>query len=141
MKKWHLLFGPVAAGLVCAGCGKHQEQPAASPPASSAAENPGQQTGQPSPPVGSSRTTPTQPSAAAAPTTAAAPVPVNANTANSEAALAALTQAVRKFGFEKRRLPNSVQEVIAAGYVSPIPQPPPGKKFVLDKKNVQVVLE
>jgi len=38
-------------------------------------------------------------------------------------------------------MPKSLQEVIAAGYISPMPQAPPGKKFVLDPKTVQVVLQ
>jgi hypothetical protein len=141
MKNWHLLSGSVAAALVCAGCGKHSEQPAALTQAASAAENGLQQTSQPQPAPATASTQPRQTPAPAGPNAAPPSTPVNGNTANSDAALASLTLAVRKFSFEKRRMPSSVQEVIASGYISPIPQPPPGKKFVLDKKTVQVVLE
>ena len=139
MKNWHSGF--VAAAVVCAGCSKHSEQAVAQPPASSTTENRAQQTSQSQAAPAPTSTPPRQTPVAAAPNATAPSAPVNANTANSDAALASLTQAVRKFSFEKRRMPSSVQEVIASGYISPIPQPPPGKKFVLDKKTVQVVLE
>jgi hypothetical protein len=59
---------------------------------------------------------------------------------NAEKALADLTQALRKYSFENRRMPKTFSEVIAAGYVQPVPQPPPGKKFEIDPKTKQVVL-
>lgn len=60
--------------------------------------------------------------------------------ANVDAVLSQLTQAVRKYGFEKRRLPKTVEEVVAAGYVSGMPPAPAGKKFAIEPKSVQVVL-
>jgi nitrous oxide reductase accessory protein NosL len=56
------------------------------------------------------------------------------------AALGELTQALRKYSFEHQRLPKTISEVVAAGYVKNIPQAPHGKKFVIDAKTVQVVL-
>ena len=56
------------------------------------------------------------------------------------AALGELTQALRKYSFEQRRLPKSFSEVVAAGYVKSLPQTPPGRKFAIDAKTVQVVL-
>ena len=63
--------------------------------------------------------------------------------ATDEAQIAAvlneLTQAVRKFGVEQRRVPKSLEEVAARGYLSSVPPAPAGKKFVIDK-NLQVRL-
>jgi hypothetical protein len=132
-------FFPVAimAAVLC-GCGKHSEQPAPTQPASVSADSAAsQQPGEPTAPPSSAQPTPAASAPAPAATTPAA-APSNANT---EAALATLTQAVRKYSFEQRRMPKSLQEVISAGYISPMPQAPPGKKFVLDAKNVQVVLQ
>src|SRR5262249_54496964 len=61
-------------------------------------------------------------------------------TANTTAVLAQLTQALRKFSFEHRRVPKSFSEVAGAGYVSAMPQAPPGKQFAVDVKRVEVVL-
>jgi len=63
---------------------------------------------------------------------------------SSEAALNAaldeLTQALRKYSFEHQRLPKTFSEVVSAGYVKNMPQAPPGKRFEIDAKTVQVVL-
>jgi hypothetical protein len=59
---------------------------------------------------------------------------------NLVSTLADLTQALRKYSFEQKRLPATFQEVISAGYVSPQPTPPAGKKFEIDRKTKQVVL-
>jgi nitrous oxide reductase accessory protein NosL len=63
-----------------------------------------------------------------------------ASEAALNAALGELTQAMRKYSFEHQRLPKSFSEVVAAGYVKNMPQAPPGKKFEIDAKTVQVVL-
>ena len=60
--------------------------------------------------------------------------------ANLETTLSQLTQVLRKFSMEHRRVPKSFSEIVAAGYVSGLPQPPPGKQFAVDVKHVQVVL-
>src|SRR5207237_8652981 len=59
---------------------------------------------------------------------------------NPDKTLAELNEALRKFSFENRRLPKSFSEVIAAGYVQPAPQPPPGKKFEIDSRTKHVIL-
>jgi hypothetical protein len=59
---------------------------------------------------------------------------------NMEKTLADLTQALRKYSFERRQMPRSFSEVIAAGYVQPVPQAPPGKKFEIDPKTKHVAL-
>lgn len=55
--------------------------------------------------------------------------------------LGALTQALRKYSAEKQRVPATLNEVVAAGYVQTLPQPPPGKRFVIDTRRVAVVLQ
>jgi membrane-bound lytic murein transglycosylase B len=54
--------------------------------------------------------------------------------------LAELTQAVRKYGFEKQKVPASLEELVAAGYLSAKPAAPAGKKFSIDPKTMQVVV-
>jgi hypothetical protein len=74
---------------------------------------------------------------------------VATNAGNSAAAseaglaniLAELTQALRKFSAEKRQVPASLSEVVAAGYLKNLPQPPPGKAFAIDPKNLQVLVK
>jgi len=64
----------------------------------------------------------------------------NASEAALNAALGELTQALRKYSFEHQRLPKTFSEVLAAGYVKNMPQAPPGKRFEIDARTVQVVL-
>ena len=56
------------------------------------------------------------------------------------ATLGQLTQVLRKYSFEHRRVPASFGELVAAGKLGPIPAAPPGKKFTIDPKAMQVVL-
>lgn len=51
-----------------------------------------------------------------------------------------LTQAVRKYSAEKQRVPTSLNEVVAAGYMKNIPAAPPGKRFAINPKRVEVIL-
>lgn len=69
-----------------------------------------------------------------------APQPV-AVPADTTAALGVLTQAVRRFSAENRRVPKSLSEVIIAGYVTSLPKAPAGKKYVLNTKRLEVILE
>jgi hypothetical protein len=69
-----------------------------------------------------------------------APAMEQASEAALNGALAELTQALRKYSFEHQRLPKTVGEVVAAGYLKTMPQAPPGKKFAIDAKSVQIVL-
>jgi len=64
----------------------------------------------------------------------------NVSEASLNAALGELTQALRRYSFEHQRLPKTMGEVVAAGYVKNMPQAPQGKKFAIDAKTVQVVL-
>jgi membrane-bound lytic murein transglycosylase B len=54
--------------------------------------------------------------------------------------LAELTQTVRKYGFEKQKVPASLDELVAAGYLPAKPVAPAGKKFFIDPKTMQVVV-
>ena len=54
--------------------------------------------------------------------------------------LASLTDAVRKYSVEKRRVPANLDEVISAGYVQGMPPAPAGKKFAINaKREVELV--
>lgn len=75
--------------------------------------------------------------------TAPSPIPQRTTDLDSkelEVALAELTQVLRKYSFEHQRVPKTFNEVVAAGYMKGVPQAPPGKKFEIDPKTVQVVL-
>jgi len=51
-----------------------------------------------------------------------------------------LTQALRRYSAEKRRLPSSLNEVVAAGYLKVLPPPPPGMRYAINPARVEVVL-
>jgi hypothetical protein len=57
------------------------------------------------------------------------------------AVLSELTQAVRKFSAEKRRVPASLDELVSAGYLAQLPASPVGKKFVIDQKELKVAVK
>ena len=59
--------------------------------------------------------------------------------ANLADVLKELTQVVRRFGAEQRRVPKSFEELVAHGYLSRVPPAPAGKRFAIDK-NLQVYL-
>lgn len=74
------------------------------------------------------------------PPSAQQPTAVVIPTSDPTATLSALTQAVRKFTFERRQPPTSLEELATAGYVQAVPPAPAGKKFVIDKKRMVVEL-
>jgi len=84
--------------------------------------------------------TESDPGAASAGSAASTVARAGATDSESAAALGELTQALRKYSFEHHRLPKAFSEVVAAGYVKNMPQPPPGRKFEIDPKTIQVVL-
>lgn len=65
---------------------------------------------------------------------------VQPGAAEMESALRELTQALRKYSIEHKQKPKAFSELVAAGYVQHLPQAPPGKKFEIDSKTMQVVL-
>jgi hypothetical protein len=136
----------VMVGCAVAGCGKKAEPSAAKPAESSSAEAAAPAAEQQ---TATAQTTPPDTvdlrgaslvaTAPLSPGTQIVPVPLT-DPNNITSTLAELTQALRKYSFDQRRLPKSFSEVIAAGYVKPTPAPPPGKKFEVDAKTKQVVL-
>ena len=110
--------GLMAAGMALAltGCGKKE----------AAVET------APAPPSTQSSTTP-------------APTPVT-HTAPPAAAiekttdLDSLTQALRRYSMERRKVPADLNEVMAAGYLKAMPAAPAGKKFGINTKRLEVVL-
>lgn len=88
--------------------------------------------------AGCDRTSPPPPAevSSAAPAGETAPDPGGADLAP---VLAELTQQVRKFSFEQKRAPASLNELVTAGYLSAVPQAPDGKAFAIDPKTMQVV--
>ena len=61
-------------------------------------------------------------------------------TADDSRILGALTQALRQFAVEHKRMPQDFSEIVRAGYVKDLPPPPPGKEFAIDAKTTRVVL-
>ncbi len=57
------------------------------------------------------------------------------------AALTELTHAVRRYAAEKQKVPESLEEVAKAGYVKQLPEAPPGQRFVITPKRLEVVLQ
>ena len=45
-----------------------------------------------------------------------------------------LTQQARKYGMEQQKAPKDLNELVAKGYLSAVPQAPPGKKFEITRK-------
>ena len=123
-------------GMAAAGCKKSDSQPKTNPVVAAATDPaPNDPTASPAAPSGD------PPVAVAAPVAAQAVIPITpSDPGNMEKTLADLTQALRKYSFERRQMPRSFSEVIAAGYVQPVPQAPPGKKFEIDPKTKRVAL-
>ena len=111
---------PLVIGLLT-GCGQKSDSPAAKPAG----------------PVSAQDSTPTAPDSTASrdPQPAAHP-----DTTELAAALNELTQVLRKYSAEKRRVPTSLDELVAAGYLKHVPQAPPGKKFAINGNRVEVTL-
>jgi hypothetical protein len=59
--------------------------------------------------------------------------------ARMAAVLGELTQVVRKYSVERRRVPKTLEELVANGYLTRIPPAPTGKKFAITK-DLQVQL-
>jgi|GEM_PF-1652352 len=61
--------------------------------------------------------------------------------ADVSAILEEMTQALRKFSFEQKRLPGAIDELVTAGYLGAKPTAPGGKRFTIDPKEARVVLK
>lgn len=71
---------------------------------------------------------------------AGTPVPVS-ESPETGAALTEMTHAVRRYAAEKQKIPVSIDEVVAAGYIKQLPEAPAGQKFAIHPKRLDVVLE
>ncbi len=123
-----------AASLLACSCGKKSPEAASHPATPAVDQNAAGQTASPNVPP---PTTPPAYARPVAPPTAVQPIAVPAD---ASAALSVLTQAVRKFSAERRQVPKNLNEVVNAGYIRNLPAAPPGKKFVLDTKRLEVTL-
>lgn len=56
-----------------------------------------------------------------------------ANASEVELSLALLTQAVRKYSVEQRRVPKTLEELVSAGYLGGVPPAPAGKRFAINQ--------
>lgn len=88
----------------------------------------------------------TEPAPASAPPNVSAPAagvtPVTVvESVDTSAQLAQLTQVLRRFGMDQRRVPQSLNELVAAGYLAALPVAAGGKHFAIDAKHMQVVLQ
>jgi competence protein ComGC len=53
---------------------------------------------------------------------------------------AQLTQQVRRYSLEKRKLPQTLDDLVVAGYIKTVPQAPIGKKYAVDAERAEVIL-
>jgi len=58
----------------------------------------------------------------------------NAGAGDVSALLGELTQQARKYGMEQRQVPHNLNDLVAKGYLSAMPEAPPGKKFAINSK-------
>lgn len=69
------------------------------------------------------------------------PAPPAAVTADEKAmTIEEMTGAVQAWVTSRGEAPKNFQEMIKAGFIRKMPEPPPGKEFAIDAKNLQVVL-
>jgi hypothetical protein len=128
--------------FLIAGCGKRSEtSPSASPSATEPAVS-RETAGAPNTEPPRAADVSEHADSGAPPTGQETPTTARADTSGTAlaATLAELTQALRKYSFERQRLPKSFSEVVSAGYVKDMPSAPQGKKFAIEPKTVQVVL-
>ena len=78
--------------------------------------------------------------ASSSPATAAPPKTSEQAEATLAASLAQLTQVLRKYSAEKQQVPKSLQELVTSGYITELPVAPPGKKFAINEKRVEVII-
>lgn len=52
-----------------------------------------------------------------------------------------LTRLVRRYSVEQQHVPKNLVDLVSLNYLETLPTAPPGQKFVLDRKRVEVRLE
>ncbi len=55
--------------------------------------------------------------------------------------LGRLTRLVRRYAVEQQQVPKELGDLVNLKYLEAIPVPPPGQKFVIDRRRVEVRLE
>ena len=55
--------------------------------------------------------------------------------------LGRLTRLVRRYAVEQQHVPKDLGDLVTLKYLETIPVPPPGQKFVIDRRRVEVRLE
>ena len=51
-----------------------------------------------------------------------------------------LTEALRQYYFTKRNVPTNFDEFVSVAGLKQVPQPPPGKKFAINRRQIEVVV-
>ncbi|MBI3877215.1 MAG: hypothetical protein HY300_14875 [Verrucomicrobia bacterium] len=51
-----------------------------------------------------------------------------------------LTSAVHLYQMDHRKMPDDFAVLVKEKYLKTVPQPPPGKRFGLDRRRLQVVI-
>jgi hypothetical protein len=74
-------------------------------------------------------------------TATSAPGSNGANTPELAAALSEMTHAARRYAAEKQKVPATPEELVAAGYLTKLPELPGGKKIVIDPKRLEPRIE
>ena len=52
-----------------------------------------------------------------------------------------LTRLVRRYSVEQQQVPKDLRDLVSMKYLEAIPVPPPGQRFVIDRRRVEVRLE
>jgi hypothetical protein len=52
-----------------------------------------------------------------------------------------LTHLVRRYAIEQQQVPQNLFDLVSLKYLEAVPLAPPGQKFVIDRKKVEVRLE
>lgn len=68
------------------------------------------------------------------------PVPAVVNSEPHLPQHAVLFNAFYKFVNDKGRVAKNVEELVATGYLTPLPPPPPGKKYLLNNQSLELKL-
>ena len=58
-----------------------------------------------------------------------------------ELSLDQLTRLIRRFSVEQQQVPKDLAELVTLKYLEVVPTAPTGKKFVIDRRKVEVRLE
>ena len=91
-------------------------------------------------PINNSESAESAPANVSVPVARVTPVSVT-DSVDVSAQLSRMTQVLRRYGVEHRRVPQSLNELVTAGYLTGLPTAPAGKKFAIDATQMQVILQ